>query len=160
MKILVLFFSFISFCFATQNFKETRHMDALNVDRQLFGSFDILPDKMIVSYTKPNKQTITYYPNKISLQANNTTKEYSFDKYPQAQYMGVALRAIFEENYDLLSEFFDIKTEQDNKLYLTSKAGISDMIDSITIQKNSSKKIKNIFINMRNKDTILIETID
>ncbi len=160
MKILFLLLSFLSFCFASQNFKETRHMDALNVDRQLFGNFEITTDKMVVAYSKPNKQTITYYDDKISIQANETTKEYSFDKYPQAQYMGLALKAIFEENYDALEQFFTIKKEKNNRIYLSAKAGISDVIDSITITKKSDKVIKNIFINMRNKDTISIETID
>jgi hypothetical protein len=160
MRLLLTIFSLISISFAAQNFKEIRHMDALNVDRELYGSFEIKPEQMVVAYTKPNIQTITYYNDKICIETNNTKKEYSFDKYPQAQYMGVALKAIFEENYDLLGQFFKIQKQNNTNILLNSKAGISDIIDSIDITKTSNNIIKKIFIHMRNKDTILIETIN
>ena len=159
MKSIILLSIFISTLFAQINFKETRHMEALDLDRDMFGNLEFNDEQMVVTYTKPNQQTITYHDDKITILRAEELKEYTFEQYPQAQYMGLILKAIIQDNYTLLDELFS-QTVANTKVDLVAKPVISNVMDHISITKKEDKSIKNILITMTNKDTIHIEIID
>ncbi|MEA1913677.1 MAG: hypothetical protein U9N30_00035 [Campylobacterota bacterium] len=159
MRLLLLYFFLFSTLFAQINFKETRFMAALEIDRQLFGHLKFDDSKMIVTYTKPNQQIITYHNEKITILQDEELKTYTFEQYPQAQYMGLILKAIIQDNYLSLEELFTHKV-QDASIELDAKPVISSIMDSIVIYKKDPKSVKRIIIKLTNKDTINIEIID
>ncbi len=159
MKYLLLISILYTTIFADIHFKESRYMEALNLDRTLEGILKIRDDNIIISYNKPSLEIISYYEDKVTIERDDEQKEYLFDEYPQAQYMGLILKSILQDNYDSLDNFFEIiKTKQN--ISLNAKASISSNIASITISKDNQNNISNILINMSNKDTIKIEIIN
>ena len=142
--------------FGQVNFKETKHISAVDIDIVKYGTLDIKKDILVINYTKPNKELINYYSNRIEILQDNQTKTYSFKEYPNAQYMGVILRAIKSNEYELLDQLFKIEKKQSN-ITLIAKPIIYNYINTIEIIK---KKEDIIIINMTNKDKITIETIN
>jgi len=156
MKIFLIFSLFIYSLFASIEFKETRYMAALDFDKERYGVLDITEETLTLSYKKPSMEIITYSDTKITIQSEDETKEYTFEEYPRAEYMGLILRTIINKNYDSLDNMFKVSKEED-LLLLTSLPIISDMVEYIEVQENiNSKRIMTLF--MSNKDKITIET--
>ncbi len=156
----LLFISILySAVFADIHFKETRYMAALDLDRPMLGSLKFQDDNMIITYTKPTLETISYYDDKLTITNDDDTKEYSFEEYPQAQYMGLILKAILQDNYTSLDEFFEIKKEN-KQVILDAKASLYSTITYIIIDKDDKNNVTKIIINMSNKDHITIEIIN
>jgi len=143
--------------FADMNFKETKYMAALDFERSKYGSLHIEDDNLIVNYTKPLKETISYYSDKITILIKDKLDEYTFEEHPKAEYLGLILKAILNDNYEIVDELFDIKRKK-QEILLSAKPVIYSYIESIEIIK-SKKMIQNIIIYMTNKDKITIETI-
>lgn len=158
MKYLLFIFILFSCLFADVSFEETRYMSALDVDRRMSGTLKFEDDLMIVSYTKPEQEVITYYNHKVTIQKDNEIKEYSFEEYPQAQYLGLILKAIIKDDYIALNELFIIKKGK-KQLDLESKLVIEDIMTSIEVVKNTSG-IEKITMHMANQDKITIEIIN
>ena len=142
--------------FGEIKFQETKYMAALDVDFKKYGSLSVSKDKLTIKYTKPNNQTINYLEDKIEIISDNNVKIYNFEKYPNTQYMGLILRAIVNDEYELVEQLFDIK-HTGKKVMLIAKPVIDSYIVSIKVTKYD-KDI--IIINLRNKDKITIETIN
>ncbi len=159
MKYLLLISILCTAVFADINFKENRYMAALDLDRLLQGSLKFQGNNIIITYTKPSTETISYYDNRVTINKDNEQKEYLFDEYPQAQYMGLILNSILKDNYDSLDNFFEI-IKKKQTILLNAKASISTNITSITINKDGHKNVSKILINMTNKDNIKIEIIN
>ncbi len=160
MKIILSIFLITSILFSNNiKFKETRYLAALDFERDKHGSLYVDNDILTIQYTRPSKENIIYYSDKIVIQKDdNQTNEYSFEKYPQAQYMGLILKAIVSSNYDTISDLFEVKI-QENGVILNSKPVSSDVIETITVVKDKNI-LKSIIIDMTNKDKITIETIN
>ena len=154
LAILILF----SNLFADISFKEIRYMSALDVDRKMLGTFKFENDLMIISYTEPEQEVITYYNHKITIQKDDETKEYSFEEYPQAQYLGLILKAIIKDDYISLDEFFSVNKNK-KQLDLESKPVIEDIMTSIEVIKSKSS-IEKIIMYMTNQDKITIEIVN
>lgn len=157
MKFLILILIFPMFIFADMPFKETRYIDSIDSTRVLYGALEIKNDVLSLVYTKPNKETIIYDNNKMTIQNNGKIKEYLYTKYPHFEYMKIILTSITEDNYTVLNELFMVKISQ-NAIFLEAKKKVSKAITSIEILKNR-KQIETITINMSNSDKITIETI-
>jgi len=156
MKILLICSLLISSLFASIEFKETRYMAALDFDKERYGVLTITEETLILSYKKPSIEIITYSDTKITIQSEDDTKEYTFEEYPRAKYMGLILRTIINKNYDSLDNIFKVSKVED-LLLLKSLPIISDMVEYIEVQENiNSKRIMTLF--MSNKDKITIET--
>jgi len=144
--------------FADMNFKETRYMAALDFEKSKYGNLHMDNENLIINYTKPIQETISYYNDKITVLAKDKLDEYSFQEHPNAQYLGLILKAILNNNYATVDELFEIKKEK-QEIQLKAKPIIYSYIESINIIKHK-KSIKNIIIYMTNKDKITIETIN
>jgi len=155
--IILLIFLYLSM-FADMNFKETRYMAALDFEKSKYGNLHIDNENLIINYTKPIQETISYYNDKITVLAKDKLDEYSFQEHPNAQYLGLILKAILNNNYATVDELFEIKKEK-QEIQLKAKPIIYSYIESINIIKHK-KSIKNIIIYMTNKDKITIETIN
>jgi hypothetical protein len=129
-------------------------MSALGIDFVKYGNLEVKQDFLIIKYTKPKEQTIKYFEDKIEIYQNNNINTYNFDKYPKAQYMGLILRAIVNDNYALVNNLFKVIKKNKN-ISLLAKPIVSDYILDIQVSKN---KKDTIIINMTNKDKITIET--
>jgi hypothetical protein len=159
MKIILFITLIFLSTFASTNFKETRYVSALDFNRELIGKINLKDDILSIVYSKPSKETITYHPNKITiLNQDNQTTEYTFEQYPQAQYMGLIIKAIINDNYNSLDNFFKIKNQK-STIMLEAKPIIYDRINFIEITKKQ-KSVEKIFMDMSNKDTITIEIIN
>lgn len=155
--IILLIFLYLSM-FADMNFKETRYMAALDFEKSKYGNLHMDNENLIINYTKPIQETISYYNDKITVLAKDKLDEYSFQEHPNAQYLGLILKAILNNNYATVDELFEIKKEK-QEIQLKAKPIIYSYIESINIIKHK-KSIKNIIIYMTNKDKITIETIN
>ena len=155
--IILSIFLYLSM-FADMNFKETRYMAALDFEKSKYGNLHMDNENLIINYTKPIQETISYYNDKITVLAKDKLDEYSFQEHPNAQYLGLILKAILNNNYATVDELFEIKKEK-QEIQLKAKPIIYSYIESINIIKHK-KSIKNIIIYMTNKDKITIETIN
>ena len=155
--IILLIFLYLSM-FADMNFKETRYMAALDFEKSKYGNLHMDNENLIINYTKPIQETISYYNDKITVLAKDKLDEYSFQEHPNAQYLGLILKAILNNNYATVDELFEIKKEK-QEIQLKAKPIIYSYIESINIIKHK-KSIKNIIIYLTNKDKITIETIN
>ena len=158
MKYLLFILILLTNLFSDISFKETRYMSAFGVDKIMSGTFKFKNELMVISYIKPEKETITYYNDKITIQKDDEINEYTFEEYPDAQYLGLILRAIIKDEYTALEQFFTIK-KQNNKLDLESKPVIEDIMTSIEVIKNKVS-IEKITMNMTNEDIITIEIVN
>ena len=140
--------------YAQVEFKETKYISALDMDLLKYGNLQINDDILTIVYTKPKNEKIIYFEDRIEISNGDDIKVYNFEKYPKAQFMGLILRAIIEDNYMLVDNLFKV-TNKKNIIILTAKPIISDYIDTITIK---NKLQYNIVIEMINKDKITIET--
>ena len=156
MRIVLIIGLLVYSLFASIEFKETRYMAALDFDKERYGLLDITDELLILKYKKPNIETITYSKEKIIIQNKDNTKEYTFEEYPKAKYMGLILRSIINKNYNLLDNMFKVSKEN-NSIFLTSLPIISNMVEYIEIKENvKSKRV--IILFMTNSDRITIET--
>lgn len=158
MKFIILSVFLYLGLFANMSFKETKYMAALDFEKSKYGNLHIENSNLIIDYSKPIKETISYFNDKITILINNKLDEYSFVEHPNAQYLGLILKAIINDNYALVDELFDIKKKKE-EILLNAKPIIYSYIQSIEIVK-SKKLIKNIIIHMTNQDKITIETIN
>ncbi|MEA3289622.1 MAG: hypothetical protein U9Q04_05505 [Campylobacterota bacterium] len=156
MKFLLAIFILITTAFGDISFKETRYISAVDMERDLYGSFKFIDDHMVISYIRPAIQTITYLNDSMSIKnKDGEISTYSYAEYPQARYMSMLLKAIINDQYESIAEIFTI-TKQTNMIRLDAKSSISSTISSINIKKENST-LNSILINMTNKDTIKIE---
>lgn len=156
MKIFLIIALFSYSLFASIEFKETRYMAALDFDKERHGVLDITDKLLILKYQEPSVETITYSQTKISIKTDDDLKEYTFKEYPQAEYMGLILRTIINENYNSLDNMFEV-TKNKDEVILTSLPIISNMVEYIEIKKTNKLK-KTIILFMTNSDKITIET--
>jgi hypothetical protein len=133
-------------------------MEALDMEREKNGNLLVKDDNLIIKYTKPTVETISYLSDKLTILKDGETKEYSFEEYPKVQYMGLILKAIIKDEYSSLSELFETNIKKQN-IELTAKPVIDDIMSSIDIIKVKNN-VKKITIYMINKDKITIETIN
>ena len=152
---LLLFGSLFS---AEITFKETRYMVALDFEREKYGSLSVNEENLIIKYTKPSVETISYLSDRITILKDDDISEYTFEEYPKSQYMGLILKAIIKDEYRSLDELFEIKKEN-NIVNLVGKPIVYSVIESIHIEKNDNL-MKKIIINMTNKDIVTIETVN
>ena len=157
MRFLVLFITFITLGFAQIQFKETRYISAVGIERDLLGTLEIKKDDIIINYIKPADQTILYKNDKVVFIQEDNRKEYTFEEYPQGAFMGLILKSIIEDEYNNLSEIFEIKKEKSNYI-LTAKASIYNIMTQIEVENKDSKKT--IIISLANDDKITIETVN
>jgi hypothetical protein len=158
MKILLLLFFAYYYLFSETNFKETRYISAFDIEQYKYGNISTKDQILTLTYTKPKSETITYYKDKLVIKNTNSTKKYTFSKYPNLQYMGLLLKAILNNQYTLLDELFIIKKDK-NITTIQAKSIINNTITSIEVIKQKTI-IKTIIIYMSNKDKITIETIN
>jgi len=159
MKIILLALLLISGLLASKiSFKEFRYMAALDFETEKHGILDIKEELLVLNYTKPKKETISYLEDKLTILQGDSLTQYSFEEYPKAQYMGLILKAILKDEYESLSEFFEIKKENEF-VSMIAKPIIYATIVSIEVNKDKNIVTK-IIINMSNKDKITIETIN
>jgi|GEM_PF-5034531 len=159
MKIILLTLLLVSALLSSSiNFKEFRYLAALDFEREKQGNLEIKDDYLVLNYSKPSIETISYLSDKLTILKDDTLVEYSFNEYPQAQYMGLILKAIIKDEYESLDELFEIKIEKEF-VSMIAKPIIYNTIVSIEVFKNS-KDINKIIIYMTNKDKITIETIN
>jgi len=138
-------------------FKESRYIDAFGITQERYGSISIKNDTLTIIYIKPKKESVIYEKEKLVI-LNENNKEYFFEEHPQLEYMGLLLKSIFINDYDTLIPFFELNNTNEITI-LTPKSFISNTIDLIEIIKKDSK-LKKIIFEMRNKDTLTIETIN
>jgi hypothetical protein len=119
-----------------------------------YGNLQIKNDILTVIYTKPKNEKIIYFEDRIEINNGDDKKVYSFEKYPKAQFMGLILRAIIEDNYTLVDNLFKV-TKTKGIVTLIAKPIVSDYIDNITIKHKAQY---HIVLEMINKDKITIET--
>ena len=159
MKIILLTLLLISGLLSSNiNFKELRYLAALDFEREKQGILEIEGNSLVLNYSKPSIETISYLSDKLTILKDDTLVEYSFNEYPQAQYMGLILKAIIKDEYESLDELFEIKIEKEF-ISMIAKPIIYNTIVSIEVFKNS-KDVNKIIIYMTNKDKITIETIN
>ena len=159
MKIILLTLLLISGLLSSSiNFKEFRYLAALDFEREKQGNLEIKDDSLVLNYSKPDIETISYLSDKLTILKNDTLVEYNFEEYPKAEYMGLILKAIIKDEYESLDELFEIKSEK-KFISMIAKPIIYNIIVSIEVFKNS-KDVSKIIINMTNKDKITIETIN
>ncbi len=159
MKIILFTLLLVSGLLSTSiHFKEFRYLAALDFERQKQGALEIKDNSLVLNYSKPDIETISYLSDKVTILKNDNLIEYTFEKYPHAEYMGLILKAIIKDEYESLNEFFEIKKGKEI-ISLTGKPIIYNTIESIEVFKNS-KDVNKIIINMTNKDKITIETIN
>ena len=159
MKIILLTLFLISGLLSSSiNFKEFRYLAALDFEREKQGNLEIKDNSLVLNYSKPDIETISYLSDKLTILKNDTLVEYNFEEYPKAEYMGLILKAIIKDEYESLDELFEIKSEKEF-ISMTAKPIIYNIIVSIEVFKNS-KDVSKIIINMTNKDKITIETIN
>lgn len=159
MKIILLTLLLVSGLLSSNiNFKELRYLAALDFEREKQGVLEIEGNSLVLNYSKPSIETISYLSDKLTILKDDTLVEYSFDEYPQAQYMGLILKAIIKDEYESLDELFEIKIEKEF-VSMIAKPIIYNTIVSIEVFKNS-KDVNKIIIYMTNKDKITIETIN
>ncbi|MEA3553858.1 MAG: hypothetical protein U9R39_05600 [Campylobacterota bacterium] len=158
MKIILLTLFIVSgLLSSTINFKEFRYLAALDFEREKQGVLEIKENSLVLNYSKPDIETISYLSDKLIILKDDTLVEYSFEEYPKAEYMGLILKAIIKDEYESLDELFEIKKEE-KLVSMIAKPIIYNTIVSIEVFKNS-KEVSKIIINMINKDKITIETI-
>lgn len=155
MKLILLLILFISVN-ADINFKETRHLSAIGIDRNMAGTLNYTEDIININYTVPNIENIVYHHDKVMIIKNDEENIYTFEEYPQAMYMGVILRSVLTKNYDPLINFFEVKNKNEF-IYLSAKPALKSQITDIEI-KYKKEKLQRVIINMSNSDTIKIET--
>ena len=143
---------------STISFKELRYMDALDFEREKQGTLEIKGELLVLNYSKPSKEIISYLIDKLTILKNDTLVEYTFEEYPKAEYMGLILKAILKDEYEILNEFFEIKKEE-KFVSMIAKPVIYNTIVSIEVSKNNNV-VSKIIINMTNKDKITIETVN
>ena len=159
MKIILLTLLLISGLLSSSiNFKEFRYLAALDFEREKQGNLEIKDNSLVLNYSKPDIETISYLSDKLTILKNDTLVEYNFEEYPKAEYMGLILKAIIKDEYESLDELFEIKSEKEF-ISMIAKPIIYNIIVSIEVFKNS-KDVSKIIINMTNKDKITIETIN
>ncbi len=158
MKIFLFLFIIYNSLLYGQSFKETRYIASLDIEQYKYGKMHIDDTTLTLVYNKPSKETISYYSDKLTITEDEETKEYSFEEYPQIQYMGLILKAIIQNDYTSLDELFTIEIENKNTI-LNAKPAINDTMEYIKIERDQ-QKIKRITIHMTNEDTIKIETVN
>ena len=159
MKIILLTLLCISGLFSSNiSFKESRYLAALDFERAKYGILEIKDQILIVNYTKPSIETITYLEDKLTIFKNDSLREYNFEEHPQAQYMGLILKAILTDEYEALDELFKIKNKKDI-IILSAKPIMYSTMEEIEVLKKDNI-INKIIIYMTNKDKITIETIN
>ena len=159
MKIILLTLLLISGLLSSSiNFKEFRYLAALDFEREKQGNLEIKDNSLVLNYSKPDIETISYLSDKLTILKDDTLVEYNFEEYPKAEYMGLILKAIIKDEYESLDELFEIKSEK-KFISMIAKPIIYNIIVSIEVFKNS-KDVSKIIINMTNKDKITIETIN
>lgn len=158
MKIFVLVMFTLNLLFGNHNFKETRYIDALQMDQSKYGIMKLENNQLFFDYTKPIKETIIYKKEKLVIEKEETIEEYYFSEYPRLRYMGLILKYIITDDYQQLDNFFDVKITH-HLILLEAKPVIYNIVESIEIIKRDDKLHK-IIMNMTNKDIITIETIN
>ncbi len=147
----------LSTLFANIAFKETRYMSAFDIDRTMYGNVDFKDQDMIINYTEPQKETISYLDDKVTIFKGVEVKEYSFEEYPQALFMGLIIKAIITENYTPIEEFFEIQKQKELILFIAKPAMTGTIIEMEVYKKND---LKQVVIKMSNQDKITIETLN
>jgi hypothetical protein len=150
-------FILLNCLFGDMYFKEIKYISAFDITTNKYGSLSIINDILTIKYSEPEKKIIKYFDNKILIEENSNLEEFSFENYPQPQYMGLILKAIIYENFNSLEQFFKIKYKN-NDIILESRGIMMNNIEYIEINKNK-KTIKEIILHMTNEDKITIETI-
>jgi len=140
--------------FGLINFTETKYISALDMDFKKHGTLTITKQKLSIVYTKPVCETINYLEDKLEVKNQDKSKIYTFKQYPKTQYMGLILRAIVDNEYQLIENLFSITHKNDTTI-LKAKPIIDNYITNIQVAKN---KKDTIIIQLTNKDRITIET--
>ena len=159
MKKLILIIIFALNIMANIDFKETNIIAAIpDYEKVQYGSMDFSDDLIILSYTKPNLQTITYDKEKVSINTNEEIKEYYFEQYPKIEFIGLITKALITNSFETLDELF-IKTIEQGDTILSAKPILRNVIDYIKIQYTKENKVNIITIYMENEDIRTIEII-
>ena len=159
MKIFLLTITFWLCLFSDIKFSETKYLSALDIDMTKYGSMNYKNNILILTYARPSHEKIIYYEDRLTLQSDDSEiTQYTYEEHPQIEYFGLLLKAIVGNNYDSLSNMFEI-TKENNAKILTAKASVSSTINYLeVVHKNS--KLKRIIFYMTNEDKITIETIN
>ena len=158
MRVLLLLITIYCSVFSANKFKETRYVDAFGIEQYRYGTIDIFEDTLILAYTKPKEETLSYESDKLVIKNGLEIKEYKFDQYPKLEFMGLFLKAIMSDNYLSIESLFQIEIKNET-ITLIGKPVIYNTIEYIEITKKKSI-IKKIILKMTNKDIITIETIN
>lgn len=140
-KILLLLF-LVLYVNASERFKESRYVYAIDKEIHYEGSISFLKNVIQIDYEKPKKESISYSKD---------------DATAQKRHFFTLLKAIYSGDETLLGEFFKIKKEG-GKTILIPKEIVQDYIKQVEFKK-SGTKLDFLKIMMKNNDWILIETL-
>jgi len=158
MRVFLLVTFTLNLLFGNHDFKETRYIDALQMDQSKYGNMKLENNQLHLIYTNPIKEEIIYEEEKLVIIKDENINEYFFIEYPTLRFMGLILKYIITDNYLQLDNFFDVKITND-LVVLEAKPVIYNIVESIEIVKRDDK-LRKIIMNMTNKDIITIETIN
>lgn len=160
MKIIFLWLFSVLFLYANEAsaFKETRYLYALDKNIILEGFITFGEQNIIIEYMKPESKVLTYFEEKLTIQDQNGYKVIDAQSMPSLNYFFMIIKAVHEENNALLNSFFDATTKEDSSL-LKPKSVAAEVLEEVQITRQN-KKLKTLFVKIKNGDRITIEIMD
>ncbi len=153
---LTLILYIISLNAQTQNFKETKFVEALELYTYRDGNISYDGRETIVKYR--DGKTITKIDNNLSVrdEKNELLTTIDLNKKPEIALYFRLSKALFSKNFDNLKENFDV--EKNGKKYeFKPKDDTKEVISNIELSLKEDDSVDFFVINFTNRDHIKIE---
>ena len=157
MNKILLFLLINAFLWAqTIDFKEEKHLSALNHSVIKKGSIQFEGDSIKIAYAQSDT-ILTYTPNRLVIQNKSDIQEINLNQHLDKEIYFLLLKDIFFDNQHTIETYFFIE-QQPNKTILTPKNMLSNFIEKIEYKK--SNKLEFLKLYFVNSDRIFIEQIN
>ncbi len=140
----------------TQNFKETKFVEALELYTYRDGNISYDGTKTIVKYR--DGKTITKIDNNLTVRndKNELLTTIDLNKRPEVALYFRLSKALFSKNFDSLKENFEVE-KKEKKYEFIPKDDTKEVISNIELSLKTDKSVDFFVINFTNRDTIKIE---
>lgn len=141
-----------------QSFKEYRSVYSIGKKIRYDGVISFEDSRIIIEYSKPVSSALIFLNDSITVRENGSEKILTSRDNPGIIYFFIILKSIYHNDLKTLSEFFEVSEKKDFT-ELLPKETAREYIRSVKFRKKGTV-LKQLFIELENKDRIQIETAD
>jgi len=156
-KLILIFFSFSLYAYALQ-FKETKYIEAFELESHRYGSVSYENNQTIIHYK--DGKIITKNGHVLTVENKKHTLLDTIDlrDKPQIALYFTLTQALFSKRFALLEDNFNIKQEK-QIYYFLPKGSTAYIVNKIELHLKQDGSVLYFVIDFKNKDNIKIEII-